>query len=654
MCRASLRRVRSFRWSLLPVIGFICLVALLALPARARADGFSMPHVQMSAVVQQDGTLLVTERRTFDFDDDINGVYWEVPVASNQQGLETGVQIQEVMEESEGRKTSFRAVDSASNGESGVYTVEDGGGARKLKVFAPHESGDEATFTASYVFKGAVMAWQDTGELYWKFVGSGWAEASEDVSLAVTFAGAPASGEAATTGSDDANFRAWAHGPLNGEVSLDVAAPSVAFTVPSVASGEFAEARIVFPKAWVPGLQAPAALADGTLVDGSGNRLPVVLAEEQRWAQEANVKREQARKLQLIMGAIGVAVPAVFFIGVIVIKLTRAPKPKPTFTDTYLRDVPSDDHPAVIAQFMSKSGVGNRALVATLMKLTDERVVAVTKRSTDRQTLFGGTKVDEDYLLTVPEGYEQRLDDAIDRAALRVYFPEGVTEAAFADMKDEAKAHPDEFRERWQDFKDEVKARYEVRDLVASGGVGAIIAGSILGVVVLMCTLVFGIRAGVWQVPAIGVPLTLAGVAICFTFRRLTPEGAELDARCRALKKWLEDFTRLNEAVPGDVVLWDKLLVLAVALGVSEKVLKELAAATPESYGDGYGDGYYPAWWWCTGHGGAASPLSSMNSVSEQAISEIVSSSDSSSGGFGGGFSSGGGGGADSGGGGTF
>ena len=60
-----------------------------------------------------------------------------------------------------------------------------------------------------------------------------------------------------------------------------------------------------------------------------------------------------------------------------------------------------------------------------------------------------------------------------------------------------------------------------------------------------------------------------------------TPEGAEVAARCKALKHWLEDFTRLKEAVPGDLVLWNKLLVMGAALGVSKEVLRQLAEAVP-------------------------------------------------------------------------
>ena len=630
---------------------FSLLIALVIAPVPALADGFSMPRVSIDAVVQPDGALNVTERRSFDFDDDVNGVFWDIALGANEQGATPVVKIGEVTEESNGATTSYRAADAASNGDAGVYTVDDTGNALRLKVYTPHASGDASTFTVSYTMTGAVMAWPDTAELYWKFVGDGWAEASEDVKLTVTFAGAAASGLPALVGTDSANLRVWGHGPLNGDVSLDSSTPSVTLTAPSVASGEFAEVRATFPMAWVPGLQASDAAAGE--VDGSGERMPVILSQEKRWAEEANERREEARMTQRIFGIVGVALPVSFFVIVLAAKLARGPKPKQTFAGAYLRDVPSDDHPAVISAFAC-GGVGNRALVATLMKLTDERAALISKRSSERRGLLGGTKVDEGYVLTVPAGSRDRLADAIDRAALKVYLGDDGTEIAFDDIKDEARGRRREFAARWDDFKAEVSARLEVRDLVRSKGLLARVLGLTCGAASLICSLVFCSIAGMLAFLPVGAVLSIAGAVISCTFKRFTPEGAELNARCRALKKWLEDFTRLGEAVPGDVVLWNKLLVMAVALGVSEKVLEELAAATPESYGDGYGDGYYPAWWWCTGHHGMASPLSSVNAASALTLSELASSSDSSSGGFGGGFSGGGGGGAGGGGGGTF
>ena len=76
---------------------------------------------------------------------------------------------------------------------------------------------------------GAVMNWADTAELYWKFVGDGWSADSDDVEMEVYFANA-AAGTAAVKGD---NFRAWGHGPLTGDVSLDADEPMVTIPFPA-------------------------------------------------------------------------------------------------------------------------------------------------------------------------------------------------------------------------------------------------------------------------------------------------------------------------------------------------------------------------------------------------------------------------------------
>ena len=89
-------------------------------------------------------------------------------------------------------------------------------------------------------------------------------------------------------------------------------------------------------------------------------------------------------------------------------------------------------------------------------------------------------------------------------------------------------------------------------------------------------------------------------------------------ARCKALKPWLEDFTRLKGgAVPSDLILWNKLLVMGVALGVSKEVLRQLAEAVPADArnSDDFYDNY-PCYWWYYHHYGNESPLDSFNDVS--------------------------------------
>lgn len=137
----------------------------------------------------------------------------------------------------------------------------------------------------------------------------------------------------------------------------------VTYTIPCVHEGEFAEARIAFPSDWVPQLA----------VSGE-KRMSTILSEEKEWADEANARREHARA---VAGAIAVVcvVVAVAYTGVIVMLKLRRPKPKPLFQDEYFRDVPSADHPAVLAALMSWNDVPDQAYIATLMKLTDDRVI---------------------------------------------------------------------------------------------------------------------------------------------------------------------------------------------------------------------------------------------------------------------------------------
>lgn len=622
--------------------------ALLLLPAAAHADGYSMTQTYISATVEADGSLTVVEGRQFDFDDDINGVFWEINTGTNQQGGTAGVDVLSVEEED----TAFNKVDSANKGDSGVYTVEQTSDGVRIKVFSPHESGDSAIYYVSYTMTGAVMNWADTAELYWKFVGDGWSADSDDVEMEVRFANA-AAGTAAVKGD---NFRAWGHGPLTGDVSLDADEPMVTYTIPCVHQGEFAEARIAFPSDWVPQLAA-----------SGEERMSTILSEEKEWADEANARRAHARMIANALAVLSV-VAAVAFTGTIVMLKLRKRKPKPLFQDEYFRDVPSSDHPAVLSALMSWNEVPDQAYIATLMKLTDDRVIKLEQATVTKakKGLLGREKEEQTYRVTVTdEAWKAAKKDGIDRDVLKVFFAgvkpdkDGVRSRTFSELEEYASERTTSVGDKLEDYQSTVKGKLEARELIASDGTVALVAGLVLGIII-----VFGILGSLFYTDfadanvgaaMISIPVTIVGFVLSCTFRRYTSEGAEVAARCKALKHWLEDFTRLKEAVPSDLILWNKLLVMGVALGVSKEVLRQLAEAVPADLrnSDDFYDNY-PCYWWYYHHYGNESPLDSFNDVYHETIRELASSSDSSSGGSGGGFSGGGGGGVGGGGGGTF
>lgn len=622
-------------------------LALLLLPAAAHADGYSMTQTYISATVEADGSLTVVEGRQFDFDDDINGVFWEINTGTNQQGGTADVDVLSVEEED----TAFNKVDSANKGDSGVYTVEQAGDGVRIKVFSPHESGDSAIYYVSYTMTGAVMNWADTAELYWKFVGDGWSADSDDVEMEVYFANA-AAGTAAVKGD---NFRAWGHGSLTGDVSLDEDEPMVTYTIPCVHQGEFAEARIAFPSDWVPQLAA-----------SGEERMSTILSEEKEWADEANARRAHARMIAIALAVLSV-VAAVAFTGTIVVLKLRRRKPKPLFQDEYFRDVPSADHPAVLSALMSWNEVPDQAYIATLMKLTDDRVIKLEEATeTKKKGLLRREKEEQTYRITVTdEAWKAAKKDGIDRDVLKVFFAgvkpdkDGVRSRTFSELEEYASERTTSVGDKLEDYQNTVKGKLADSEYVASDGIVAMVFCLVLGILIAfvpMGSIFFtdGAQANIIAA-VISVPIVLVGIGVGLTFRRFTPEGAEVAARCKALKHWLEDFTRLKEAVPGDLVLWNKLLVMGVALGVSKEVLRQLAEAVPPEVreADGFYDNY-PCYWWYYHHYGIDSPLDSFNDVYHESIRELASSSDSSGGGGGGGFSGGGGGGVGGGGGGTF
>lgn len=622
-------------------------LALLLLPAAAHADGYSMTQTYIGATVEADGSLTVVEGRQFDFDDDINGVYWDINTGTNQQGGTAGVDVLSVEEDD----AAFSRVDYANKGDSGVYTVEQSDGSVRIKVFSPHESDDSAIYYVSYTMTGAVMNWADTAELYWKFVGDGWSANSDDVEMEVYFA----DGAIGTPASKGDNFRAWGHGPLTGDVSIDADEPMVTYTIPCVHEGEFAEARIAFPSDWVPGLSA-----------SSEERMPTILSEEKTWAEEANARRARARMIANTLAAVSV-VAAVTFTGVIVVLKLRRRKPKPLFQDEYFRDVPSADHPAVLAALMSWNDVPDQAYIATLMKLTDDRVIKLEEATeTKKKGLLRREKEERTYRITVTdEAWKAAKKDGIDRDVLKVFFAgvkpdkDGVRSRTFSELEEYASERTESVGDKLEDYQSTVKGELADREYVASDGIVAMVFGLVLGILIAFIPVgsIFftdGAQANIIAA-IVSVPIVLVGIGVSRTFRRFTPEGAEVAARCKALKHWLEDFTRLKEAVPGDLVLWNKLLVMGVALGVSKEVLRQLAEAVPPEVreADGFYDNY-PCYWWYYHHYSTESPLDSFNDVYHESISAVASSSDSSGGGGGGGFSVGGGGGAGGGGGGTF
>lgn len=642
---------RPARWC--PVlVGLLVFAASLLLAQPAWAD-YSVDEVSIDATVASDGTLTIVEDRTFYFDGEYHGVYWNIPEGT-YEGADLTPQIGSVGIIEDGTYTAFA---HDAGGTDGSFEVTDYGTYKEVKLYSAHTD-ESATFRIVYTYPDLAQRYQDVGELYWKFVSDGWEVSSNNVTCTIHL---PVPSGESVVGGD--NVRAWGHGPLDATVAFD--GNDIVYSVPGVGTDEFAEARIVFPESWLS-----AADQRDTEVLGT------VLSEEQAWAEQANAQRERARALNTAGLACCIVLSAAFIALSIRALLKERARYRVQFDDEYFRDVPTDDHPAVLDALLHEGEPDGNALTASVMRLSDLGYARLGHEEEEKKGLFGKKK-DRYYLdfVKAPEGTSSA--DDIDRGTLDLLFkeirrfggnetgPDGKPRLAFSSIEAAAKDEPERYSklmDGWQGKLSELcySKGYLTADNPAKKVPHLCLFLSIVLAVVVFSLWIFA-ETFTAETALIGLACAAAAIAVSAIvpqkMTNLTPEGREIVAKLHALKRWLLDFTRLKEAVPDDVVLWNRLLVMAVVLGVSEEVIKQLKETQPELYDTLSSDPYSPWYWYMFwGTGRSSSPMAAFGQSIESAHSvstaALAKSESSSFGGGGGGFSGGGGGGFGGGGGG--
>ncbi|MDY4522688.1 MAG: DUF2207 domain-containing protein [Atopobium sp.] len=644
---------------------------LFGLPSQALAKDYRIDQVNINATVNPDGSMDVVENRTFDFDGKFNGVYWKIPEGTYKGRAITVTDIKAGLAQ-QGSLTPSTQFEQNDSEDNQTFQVLSENGVKRVKIF--YQVRDEKqSYLISYRINNAVSAWSDCAELYWKFVSDGWDVPSNKVTCTIHL---PVP-EGQTVIPKD-NVRAWGHGALTGTVTQSEDKKGVVFKVDTVGSSEFAESRITFPTSWVSGVTA-----------SSEAKLDSIIAEETAWANKANQERQRLREQQrqreattrhfanvltpiFVVGVPLVCVLMGFFAHATYARYRRLHDP--LFKGSYFRDVPSSDNPVVYSIFQNSGNVKSKFLTTAIMQLSAKKALRIDKIEGE----YGGSS----WALTALKDYDD-LSDPIDRATYKFLFKK-VAQAAqhsndgaqktllMSALEEVAKEDSENYTEWINSWSAKAETTAYAKGYFDDTHSNRVWLMILLGILVLVVSFILmiaalpfifsdwgnllGSFAWLWPLYAVLVIGTVAWIGFqAHKMRSLSAEGVELNAKLQALKRWFSDFTRLDEAVPNDVVLWSKLLVIAVALGVSKKVLEQIRVALPRYVDD---VDTIPTFIWLNSYGWDDPPLSSLDhSITSGAMASAIASSLDSSGdgdfgGGGGGFSGGGGGGFGGGGGG--
>ncbi|WP_338944933.1 DUF2207 domain-containing protein [Fusobacterium canifelinum] len=585
------------------------------------AASFNISDLDVEAKLQKDGSMHVSEAVTYDIDE-INGVYFDID-AKGYGGI-TSLQVFEDEGHYENNVISYREVDPVN------YEVTESDGVYRIKLYSRNYN-NVRTFKFVYTLPEAIKVYDDVAQLNRKMVGQDWQQGISTVRVTIEL---PVSKDY-----DNSEVLVFGHGPLTGEV--DKVENTVVYKLDDYYPGDFLEAHI---------LMEPEIFSEfNTSNIIHKNMKQELLDMEARLADEANAERENALKREerlqkissnakpIVGGLASIWAVLMYYIHVI---FKRKNKVKDDIK--YLRDLPDDSSPALVGGLITKS-VNDNEILATIVDLIRRKVL--TLDTSDTKTIISLT------------GSTEKLS-AQEKTILDIYindFGDGksLDLKSFGFFQKVPMKTAKKF-ERWSNY---IISEMNRKGLVYEHmGCGAMFIFILISIIFAFGSI---IQTVLTENPIfmIGMPLGailfISTVAAEFPSKKL----AETKSKWQAFKNFLSDYSQLEEAKITSIHLWEQYFVYAVALGVSDKVVKAYKKALDMGIiadTDGMSNLAYSLIF----NSNFSRSFSNLNGMvsktNSRASSTIASSRRSSSSGGGGGFSSGssGGGGSHGGGGG--
>ncbi|CAA9266062.1 MAG: hypothetical protein AVDCRST_MAG50-3144 [uncultured Acidimicrobiales bacterium] len=581
----------------LTVLSFLLLCLGVGFAPPAAAKSFQVTAVQIEATLMPDSSMRVVEHITYDFSGEFHNGTRPIPPGDYE--------ITDMSVSEGGRRLPFTG---APHDLAWRYDAVD----------------EQRTFDISYTVRGAATVGTDVAELYWKWLG-------------VDHPGVGRLRVALEVPGQAEGVRAWAHGPLNGLVELR--GTTVLFSVDGVPPSTFVEGRVAVPAGAF------------TVAPSGGDRLPAILAEEQGLADAANEQRARAQQREAIERFLlrWWFVPPVLGWIVFLACWLKWGREHTAAVDVgqYHRELP-EDPPAFAPVLRSFGTVDPSTISVTLVDLAQRGYLTIEELPEERR--FRADKMD--WRFTWKE--QSAPLRAFEYTLLETLFARGpsITQEGLMTWARSNRTESQRWVER---IKQQVRADFKAARYV-EGGKGPAYALNVLAAIAVVGLSLAAVTRG-QVLGLVGAASGSIQILATVSLRRRTQLGAQRAAELDALERFLRDFSQLEDAPVGHLILWERYLVYAVALGVADEVARALAMRLPVEVG-APGQGFAPWYISSSSHGSGVDRiggLGSLNSFAGGFGPDLVAaatppSSSSSGGGGGGGFSGGGGGGGGGGG----
>ncbi len=505
-----------------------------------------MPQVDIEATVGADGSLHVVEERTFSYSGgsseavfqldvpyggelEVNGVWVGDPDDIDQNGNVISTPLQ---------RASFDLAwrdDKSTGPKVSSYAVDD----PRDTVYVFFNAAEEAcVVTLDYTVEDAVGVYRDMGELYWSYVNSNWEVDSQNVTLTVHLP-VPAGTEIAP----NETVYAWGHGPEDGAVAINTDG-SVTYTCPTVRAGQYAAARVVFPTGWLSAVPQKVRMEHQTT-----DILESVIAEEAAWSDASSAHRESA----LTFHAVVVAASALLLLAAVIVWACFGKERRPRWKGESWSDAPEPGmHPAVAGRLWRFDRASSKDVVASVMRVVDAGLVGLERE----EAVNGVNDVQVRWFLTrkvskrdaaeaaCGVGAGRTAAERLDEATVSLLFDdiaEGVSTLSFDGIVRGADAIPRQYVDAVSAWQDALSLEVRKRCLFDARGwrlqVPIVVVGVAWALLGAAAWFFQNDTTTAWAMIPAGALIALFGANL----PRRSQEGADLNAKCEALRTWLAD-----------------------------------------------------------------------------------------------------------------
>ncbi|SFI09354.1 Uncharacterized membrane protein [Tindallia magadiensis] len=610
------------------------------------ARSVDMEYVSVVAKINSDGSMDVMEYYDVRFDGQWNGM-------SRWINLFDHMEISNIAVYENGEPLTYHSGDPANSTEEitsvrnnqefrywvgpvGTFVAVERGGSVLLD-WSINANNTKKTYAFQYRVHNAVTVHDDVAELYYQFMG---ADSPHPFGSFVVQLELP-------EGANQDEILAWGHGPLYGEVSI-LSGNEVQWHVSPLPAETMFEGRALFPTSLVP---------EATYFS-KGPGLARILEEEKAWSDESNRERRQAR-----VDLYGFPLVLVAGIGFFFAKRFRFLRyHKTEFVGDYYRELPGAYIPAVLGQLWNKNKHKPEMIMATIMDLGRRGYLVIQEFAPEKKGIFSrGRKTDyrlirQNKPIEDLSFYEQKLLRFLfwDIGQMDENQPNAQVTLGQIEDFTKKKSNRPTFHSNYEGLsyaieektqKDDFFETLSKKEKIIHFGLVAFFAG--IGVVLLKWSAFQFLSIAFILVSIVGA-LTIKGMT------RYSKKGLEDYVRWKAFRKFLQDFSAMDQHQIPSLVIWEQYLVYAIPLGVAKEVIKQLQMVFPNMEQDGRQFGY--GWYMSAGMMNFEG-FNRMMEDSEKCITrsvkesyKVAQSKDSDSSGGGGGFSGGGGGGAGGGG----